>query len=71
LILRARVFAGYAGWDAGQLEVELAADSWIVEPARPADLFTEHPDSLWKQVLERKGGEYRRIAMVPKDPRVN
>jgi putative transcriptional regulator len=37
----------------------------------PEDVFTDEPESLWKRVLERKGGHYRHIAMVPKDPRVN
>ena len=70
-IVRARVFAGYSGWGAGQLEAELAADAWIVEPAQAEDVFSDEPDSLWRRVLVRKGGEYRRIAMVPKDLRVN
>ena len=70
-ILRARVYAGYSGWGAGQLEGELEEGTWIVEPALPEDVFTEEPRALWRQVLERKGGAYRRIAMVPKDPRVN
>lgn len=70
-ILRARVFAGYSGWGPGQLEEELREDSWIVDPARAEDIFTEDPGGLWKQVLLRKGGSYRRIAMVPRDPRLN
>ena len=70
-ILRARVFAGYSGWGAGQLEAELAADSWIVEPARVEDVFADDPGSSWRRVLERKGGKYRHLAMVPMDPRVN
>src|SRR4029079_19610055 len=36
---RRRVFAGYAGWGAGQLESELGREDWIVEPARPDDAF--------------------------------
>ena len=70
-IVRARVFAGYSGWGAGQLEAELEADSWIIDPARPEDVFTDEPGSLWRRILERKGGRYRHLAMVPRDPRVN
>jgi len=70
-VLQARIFAGYSGWGAGQLEAELQGDAWIIEPARATDVFTDDPGSLWRRVLERKGGVYRRVAMLPKDPRVN
>ena len=70
-IVRARVYAGHSGWGPGQLEEELAADAWIVEPARVEDVFTNDPEGLWKAVLERKGPEYRTISMMPFDPRVN
>jgi putative transcriptional regulator len=70
-VVQTRVFAGHSGWGAGQLEAEVEANAWIVEPALPEDVFTDEPESLWKRVLERKGGHYRHIAMVPKDPRVN
>src|SRR5262249_33592446 len=36
---RARVYVGYAGWGPGQLDGELAEGSWIVEPAKPDDVF--------------------------------
>jgi putative transcriptional regulator len=68
---RRRVFAGYAGWGAGQLEDELAREDWIVEPARPDDAFTESPDALWSDVLRRKGGVYELVARIPEDPSVN
>jgi putative transcriptional regulator len=68
---RRRVFAGYAGWGPGQLEAELEREDWILEPARPADVFTEDPDDLWGSVLERKGGRYRLVARMPLDPSVN
>ena len=70
-IVRARVYVGHSGWGPGQLEEELEADSWIVEPARPDDVFTREPNGLWKRILERKGPEFRHIAMMPFDPRVN
>lgn len=70
-VLRARVFAGYSGWGPGQLEAEIAADSWILEPARADDVFTEAPDLLWSRVLERKGAEFRRLSRMPYDPSMN
>ena len=70
-ILRARVYAGYSGWAPGQLEAEMAADSWIIEPAREEDVFTDEPDLLWSRVLERKGPEYRRLSRMPYDPSMN
>ena len=59
-LARARVFAGYAGWGAGQLEGELEEGSWIVEPAAPTDVFTDVPEQLWSDVLRRKGGSFSR-----------
>ncbi|HWX09966.1 MAG TPA: YqgE/AlgH family protein, partial [Gaiellaceae bacterium] len=68
---RRRVFAGYAGWGAGQLEDELERDDWIVENAEADDPFTEAPDELWAAVLRRKGGVYELVARMPEDPSVN
>lgn len=68
---RARVFAGYAGWAAGQLEDELERDDWIVEPARVEDVFSDSPEQLWASVLERKGGSYRFMVSMPDDPTLN
>ncbi|MBV8064433.1 MAG: YqgE/AlgH family protein [Actinobacteria bacterium] len=68
---RRRVFAGYAGWGAGQLEDELERDDWIVEESQPDDAFTEAPGELWADVLRRKGGIYELVARMPEDPSVN
>ena len=70
-IKRARVFAGYAGWGPGQLESEAEEDAWIIEDALPADIFTDEPERLWSRVLQRKGGEYRLLALMPLDPSTN
>jgi putative transcriptional regulator len=67
---RLRVFAGYAGWSQGQLDEEVAAEAWIVETARPEDLFEDEGD-LWSRVLRRKGGEFALLAQMPADPSVN
>ena len=70
-VSRVRVFAGMAGWGAGQLEAELERDDWIVEPATPEDVFGAHADGLWSAVLERKGGQYALVARMPPDPSLN
>jgi putative transcriptional regulator len=66
---RLRVFAGYAGWGAGQLDGELEQEAWILEDASPDDPFRE--GDLWADVLARKGGEYALLARMPADPSVN
>ena len=70
-ILRARVFAGYSGWGPAQLEAEMDGGSWIIEPAREDDVFTDAPDLLWSRVLKRKGPEYRQLSRMPYDPSMN
>lgn len=70
-IVRARIFAGYAGWGPGQLEAEMEEGSWILEPAREEDVFSDAPDLLWSRILERKGPEYRLLSKVPFDPSMN
>jgi putative transcriptional regulator len=70
-IRRGRVFAGYAGWGAGQLEAELENSDWIVASVHPEDVFTEDPDSLWSAVLQREGKQHRLLATMPLDPSSN
>ena len=70
-IRRGRVYAGYSGWGAGQLEAELEQDAWIVEPPLPAELFPDDPATLWQDVLARKGGQFALIARMPDDPSLN
>jgi putative transcriptional regulator len=67
---RRRVFAGHAGWGAGQLENELEEPSWILADARVEDIFGE-PRDLWAEVLRRKGGPYTLLATMPEDPSLN
>jgi putative transcriptional regulator len=70
-VRRVRIFAGHAGWGPGQLESELEEDSWIIEPARRGDVFTAASESLWSEVLRRKGRDYALLATMPMDPSLN
>ena len=66
-----RLFAGYAGWSPGQLEIELRRGGWLVFPAEPDDAFTPNPRALWSQVLRRQGGEIALLHTMPVDPTCN
>ena len=70
-VRRGRVFIGYAGWSSGQIEAELEANSWIVVPAEPDDVFSAQPDELWSTVLRRQGGGLALLATMPLDPSLN
>ena len=67
---RVRVFSGYSGWDAGQLEVELAVDSWFIVDPIVDDVFGD-PTDRWATVLERQGGRLSLYARFPEDPSLN
>ncbi len=41
------VAVGYAGWDAGQLESELAANAWLSVPAEPGVIFETPFEQRW------------------------
>ena len=66
-----RVFAGYAGWSAGQLEGEIAEGSWYVVDALPGDAFSPDPARLRTAVLRRQGWPLAAAAHSPDDPSLN
>lgn len=68
---RLRVFAGYAGWGPGQLEIELEGGSWYVLEADPEDALTSAPGGLWRFVLKRQGGKLALVSNFPADPSMN
>lgn len=66
-----RIFAGYAGWSAGQLENEIGAGAWWVLDADPGDPFSVDPANLWKHVLRRHPPPLAFVAYFPDDPADN
>jgi len=68
---RVRIFAGYAGWAAGQLEHELSALDWIVVSGHPDDPFDPDPEGLRRRALHRKGGLFPAYLQYPDDPALN
>lgn len=66
-----RVFVGYAGWGAGQLEGEIAAGAWWVVDASPDDALSAEPEELWRAVLRRQPGRLALFANYPPNPSTN
>lgn len=66
-----RLYAGYAGWSAGQLERELEEGAWFVLDAADDDAWCGEPDSLWHDVLARQPSRVRLFANCPLDPSTN
>ena len=48
--LRVRLYAGYTGWGAGQLESEVRRSGWIVAPGDADTVFSKRPEDVWDKV---------------------
>ena len=68
---RLRIFAGYAGWGAAQLQGEVDEGSWYVVDGEPYDSFLDDVSSMWSAVLRRQPGELAFHATRPPDPELN
>ncbi len=66
-----RIFAGYAGWGSGQLEVEMAEGAWWAVDATDEDVFSADVKDLWKRALRRQGGRLALVSAYPLDPSLN
>ncbi|MGH3908833.1 MAG: YqgE/AlgH family protein, partial [Pseudonocardiaceae bacterium] len=66
-----RVFAGYAGWDEGQLDGEINRGDWVVVPALPDDVLAPPGIDLWSHTLRRQGLPLALLATYPTDPSEN
>jgi putative transcriptional regulator len=66
-----RVYAGYTGWGADQLEDEIAGGSWHVVPAHEGDAFSNSPARLWRDVLRRQPPPLSMLATLPEDANLN
>jgi len=69
---KVRLFAGYAGWSAGQLESEMRRKAWLTFPASLQLVFDTPPELLWQKILLEKGGwKNKLLAQMPEDLSLN
>jgi putative transcriptional regulator len=55
-VKKVKMFAGYAGWSPGQLEMEMKRKSWLTFPASLELVFDASPEQLWQKIVKSKGG---------------
>lgn len=66
-----RIFAGYSGWAAGQLQAEIATGMWHVLEAAYTDIFGAEPLDLWRRVLRRQQSALALFSTWVEDPDLN
>ncbi|MEN8856817.1 MAG: YqgE/AlgH family protein [Flavobacteriaceae bacterium] len=66
-----RFFLGYSGWNEHQLLDEIETDSWFVTENDFKNIFAVDNETLWKNKLLQKGGEYKLWANAPSDINLN
>jgi putative transcriptional regulator len=66
-----RIFAGYAGWSAGQLQAEISEGMWHIASAEYADVFGRRPLELWRSVLRRQKSELALFSTWLDNPDLN
>ncbi len=66
-----RFFAGYAGWDNGQLQKEIQEDCWMVGESHCKQLLDYHNPKLWNESMNDLGQKYRIWAKYPVYPSFN
>lgn len=69
-----RIFDGYSGWGAGQLEAELKQGGWLVWDIKPADMFADS-SLLWQEAIREIGRDILSDGIdpsrIPDDPAYN
>lgn len=67
----ARIFAGYAGWDPGQLHDEIERGDWYVAPALASDVLAPAAADVWGDVMRRQPWPLPLYGTYPVDVRDN
>ena len=66
-----KVFSGYSGWAAQQLEQEVLQKVWIVVDVYNLDYTLPNDHHLWKNIMQNLGGEFLLWANTPENISMN
>ncbi|WP_294283271.1 YqgE/AlgH family protein [uncultured Chryseobacterium sp.] len=66
-----KIFSGYSGWTALQLEGEIQRKVWTVVDVYNLDYTLPNDQTLWKSIMQNLGGEFLLWANSPEDISLN
>ncbi|WP_426279121.1 YqgE/AlgH family protein [Chryseobacterium sp. S-02] len=66
-----KIFSGYSGWAAQQLDNEVLKKLWTVVDIYNLDYTLPNDHTLWKSIMQNLGGEYLLWANSPEDISLN
>jgi len=62
---------GYSGWDLGQLDDEIANDSWIITEKKVEEIFSYIEKNSWSNLIKQFGHKYKLWSNSPDDITLN
>lgn len=63
-----RLYLGFAGWGAGQLDAELARGGWRVLPGEAPIVFDPSPETVWSELVERSAVHWTALSVPFAEP---
>ncbi|GEN76236.1 YqgE/AlgH family protein [Chryseobacterium hagamense] len=66
-----KIFSGYSGWTALQLDGEIQRKVWTVVDVYNLDYTLPNDQTLWKSIMQNLGGEFLLWANSPEDISLN
>ncbi len=66
-----RFFLGYSGWQAHQLEDEMAENAWVVAELSAQEIIAPMNRHFWNKTLNNLGKKYQMWANFPENPQMN
>lgn len=60
---RFRIYAGYAGWAAGQLDAEVSRGDWHIVAADAKTVFELEPSKVWPEMIMRASAKWTKAGI--------
>jgi putative transcriptional regulator len=66
-----KFFAGYSGWAPGQLDAEIAENSWVVSNLSEEQIMAHEVADSWEEAMLHLGDIYKTWTNFPRNPSFN